>query len=135
MRYPLDELLDKKAIVQLKIERIPDSEEDKTRLRKEFDDYAKAIREYINEGACTEEQAIDWARQLYDANGKTWDLEAGIRKGQLGNMSLEEVGKTAIAIRESNGLRIKIKSDIVKTTGIGYRDIKVNHASQDRSKP
>ena len=72
---------------------------------------------------------FDWSERLYDANGKTWDSESNIRKGQLGEMSLEEIGRTAIAIRESNGVRIRIKSEIVKTTGIGYTDIKINHAS------
>ncbi len=129
MRYPLDELLDKRSIIQLKIERIDDSE-DRKRLIKEFNDYTFAISDYINEKICTREQAEEWHKNLYDANGKTWDLESKIRKGQIGDLSLEEVGKTAIEIRESNGSRVRIKSDIVDKTGIGYRDIKINHASE-----
>jgi len=129
MRYPLDELLDKRSIIQLKIERIEDSE-DRKRLIKEFSDYTFAICDYINEKVCTKEQVEEWHKHLYDANGNTWDLEAKIRKGQIGNISLEEVGKTAIAIRENNGVRVRIKSDIVSKTGIGYKDIKINHASE-----
>lgn len=129
MRYPLDELLDKRSIIQLKIERIDDSE-DRKRLIKEFSDYTFAISDYINERLCTIAQVEEWHRRLYDANGNTWDLESKIRRGQVGNLSLEEVGKTAIAIRESNGVRVRIKSDIVEKTGIGYRDIKINHASE-----
>ena len=45
-------------------------------------------------------------------------------------MSLEDVGRTAIDIRESNGLRVRIKGEIVEAVGIGYRDIKINHASE-----
>lgn len=127
MRYPLDELIDKRSIVQLKIERI---KEDSTRLKKEYVDYSRAIEEYISEGICTKEQVEDWSKRLYEANGKTWDLEAKIRAGQLGNINLEEVGRTAIKIRESNGVRVRIKSEIVEKTGIGYRDIKINHASE-----
>jgi len=139
MRYPLDELLDKRSIIQLKIERI-DNNKEKDRLKREFKDYTEAIIEYINEGICNIQQVKKWHQELYEANGKTWDLEARIRKGQIGDLSLEEIGKTAIAIRESNGIRVGIKSKIVEAIGIGYKDIKINHASEDslrgyRSKP
>ena len=120
MRYPLDELLDKRSIIKLKIERI-DDKEDIPNLEKEFRDYSKAIQKYIQESVCTKQQVNKWYDDLYEANGKTWDLETNIRKGQLGNMSLEKVGETAIKIRESNGIRIRIKSDIVETIG---QDIK-----------
>lgn len=129
MRYPLDELLDKRSIIQLKIERIDNNGERKN-LIKEFSDYTFAIAEYIAEGICTKEQVEDWHQRLYEANEKTWDLETNIRKGQIGDMTLEEVGQTAIKIRESNGIRVGIKSEIVKTVGIGYEDIKINHASE-----
>jgi len=129
MKYPLDELLDKRSIIQLKIERIEDNS-DKERLKKEFEDYTKAIEEYVKGGVCSFEQVEEWYKELYEANGTTWDLETNIRKGQIGEMSLDEIGKTAIKIRESNGVRVRIKSNIVETVGIGYKDIKINHASQ-----
>lgn len=129
MRYPLDELLDKRSIIQLKIERIED-EEDRVRLRDEYQAYTDAIAEYVREGVCTRKETDYWHLRLYKANGATWDLETEIRKGQVGHLSLEEVGRTAIKIRESNGVRIKIKSEIVDRVGYGFRDIKINHASQ-----
>jgi len=143
MRYPLDELLDKRSIIQLKIERIEDNS-DRERLKREFLEYTQAVSEYVKEGKCSKEQAEQWHRELYEANGKTWDLESRIRKGQLGNLEdisvLAEIGRTAVRIRESNGVRVGIKSKIVEAVGIGYKDIKINHASQDslrdyRSKP
>ena len=134
MRYPLDELLDKRSIIQLKIERI-DNDEERKNLILEFSDYTFGIGEYIGEKICTREQVEEWHQKLYEANGNVWDLETNIRKGQIGDMSLEEVGKTAIAIRESNGARIRIKSEIVKVVGIGYVDIKINHASQSAEEP
>ena len=111
MRYPLDELLDKRSIIQLKIERIPDIET-KHRLAREIMDYSQEIGVYIGQKICTEEQVFEWHKKLYDVNKKIWDLEADIRKGQLENLSLEEVGKRAISIRKSNGERVGIKSDI-----------------------
>ena len=129
MRYPLDELLDKRSIIQLKIEKV-DSDEERKRLIKEFSDYTLGIAEYINDKICTKEQVEEWHQKLYEANGKIWDLEANIRKGQIGDVTLEEVGATAIKIREANGIRVRIKSEIVVTVGIGYTDIKINHASE-----
>ena len=143
MRYPLDELLDKRSIVQLKIFRIGDLKEVE-RLKKEFEDYTEAITDYVNERRCSMQQIKTWHRELYEANAKTWDLEAKIRKGQLGNLEdiivLAEIGRTAVKIRESNGVRVGIKSKIVEAIGIGYKDIKINHASEDslriyKSKP
>ena len=129
MRYPLDELLDKRSIIQLKIERINDDDERK-RLIKEFSDYTLGIAEYIAEEICTEAQVKEWHEKLYVANGRIWDLEANIRKGQIGDMTLEEVGATAIKIREANGIRVGIKSEVVRAIGQGYEDIKINHASE-----
>ncbi|KKK54826.1 hypothetical protein LCGC14_3080800, partial [marine sediment metagenome] len=43
MRYPLDELLDKRSIILLKIERIPNKRD---KLQKEYEDYTGAILEY-----------------------------------------------------------------------------------------
>lgn len=137
MRYPLDELLDKRSITQLKIERINDNDE-KKRLKKEFLDYTLAIQDYVKENICSDEQIEQWHNELYNANGKTWDLESNIRKGQLGNLEdisvLAEIGRTAIKIRESNGIRVGIKGKIVEICGIGYKDIKINHASEDSLK-
>ena len=129
MRYPLDELLDKRSIIQLKIERIEDNK-DRERLRKESGDYSQAIEEFVGDRICTQENILEWEKELYETNGKIWDLEANIRKGQIGDLSLEEIGRTAIRIREINGVRVGIKSKIVKTIGQGYTDIKINHASE-----
>jgi len=130
MKYPLDELLDRQSIVQLKIERLPENREEKAGLQKEFEDYTQAIEEYVAEGVCSNEQVEQWHGKLYEANAKIWDLEAEIRAGQVGDLSLEEVGRRAIAIREANGNRVGIKSRIVEQTKIGYKDVKINHVSQ-----
>ena len=133
MRYPLDELLDKRSIIRLKIER-GNSSVDKERLTKEFQDYTQAIMDYVSEELCTYGQFEEWDRELSEINGKIWNLEDDIRKGKVGHLSLEEVGRTALKIRESNGVRIGIKAKVVSTTGIGYREIKVNHASEEAIK-
>lgn len=129
MRYPLDELLDKRSIIQLKIERLEGDSSEKANLKKEFDDYTLAIEEYVKEDICTSEEAERWHSQLYEINGKCWDMEAAIRQGKEGELGLEEVGKRALKLRDMNKIRIGIKKEVVEKTGVGYKDIKINHAS------
>ncbi len=66
--------------------------------------------------------------QLYEVNGKIWDLEADIRKGKEGELGLEEVGRRALAIRDLNRQRIEIKNLIAAKCG-GPPDFKYDHAS------
>jgi len=68
--------------------------------------------------------------RLYDINGKIWDLESDIRKGKEGELGLEEVGRRAIMIRELNKKRISVKNQITEETNMGFKDVKMNHASE-----
>ena len=119
---PLAEVIDRFVIVRLKTERI--KTEDK---RDEYEHYEKVLEEYRKKGINIKQEWID---KLYEANGKIWDLESDIRKGKEGLLGLEEVGRRAIKIREANKIRISIKNEIVEATGSGFKDIKMNHASQ-----
>jgi len=131
MKYPLDELLDKTSIIQLKFERLPNLD-DRNRWANEMREYSIAVGEYIGGGICTYEQVEEWFKQLYEANATTWDLEAAIRQGKEDELGLEEVGRRAIAIRENNGIRVGIKNDIVKEIGKGYTDVKIDHISAEK---
>ena len=127
MRYPLDELIDKRSIIQLKMERIPIRKEE---LKGEYEDYTESILEYETDNITSPMDVVEWHEELYKINGQIWDLEADIRSGKEGILGLEEVGKRALAIRNLNSERILVKRDIVARTGVGYKDIKDNHASQ-----
>ena len=120
---PLAEVIDRFVIVKLKKERI--KTEDKT---DEHEHYKKVLEDYKNKGIDIKQE---WIERLYDANGKIWDLESDLRKGKEGLLGLEEVGRRAIKIREINKIRISIKNEIVEATGSGFKDIKMNHASQE----
>jgi len=123
MEMPLAEVIDRFTIVRLKMERI--KIEDK---KKEYEYYLKVLEEYKKKGIIVKQE---WLDNLYEANGKIWDLEYDIRKGKDGEMGLEEVGKRAIQIREVNKIRISIKNEIVEATGSGFKDVKMNHGSAD----
>ena len=131
MEYPLDELLDKRSIIQLKIERFEGEKIEKESLKKEFSDYTFAINGYISKNVCTIEEIKNWHNRLYEINGKCWDLESAIRQGKEGELGLEEVGRRALKLRDMNKKRIGIKREVVNKTGVGYKDIKINHASEE----
>ena len=122
MEMPLPEVLDRLSILKLKIERIGEPH-----LKDELNAYQEAINEFRNKKTLIRDE---WLNKLYIINGKIWDLESDIRKGREGELGLEEVGRRAIAIRELNKQRVLIKNQIVQETGIGFKDVKMNHASQ-----
>lgn len=119
---PLPELLDRLVIVRLKAERIKDREKER-----ELAFYIKELEYYKKKGFVIKDE---WIERLYDVNGKIWDLEADIRKGKEGALGLDEVGRRAILIRNLNKIRISIKNEITEATGSGFKDVKINHASE-----
>lgn len=118
---PLPEIIDRFTICKLKLERIGEKH-----LENEYNVYLEEINKFKKKGLIME----GWIKELYDLNGKIWDLENDIRKGKEGELGLEEVGRRAIKIRELNKLRVSVKNRIVEGTGLGFKDIKMNHASQ-----
>lgn len=123
MEMPLPEILDRMSILKLKIERIGEPH-----LKKEMDAYEQALGEFEAKGVMIKEE---WISELYKINSEIWDLEADIRKGKEGELGLEEVGRRAIMIRDKNKLRVGIKNKIVEETGIGFKDVKMAHASSE----
>ena len=124
MDMPLPEIIDRITIVRLKMERIGDP-----MLRSEYTALEHAIKEVEYKGFTINP---DWIERLYKINGEIWDLESDIRAGKEGELGLEEVGRRAIIIREKNKVRVGIKNEIVKATGKGFEDVKMNHASAEQ---
>lgn len=122
MEMPLAEVLDRLSILKLKIERI-----NEPHLKKELKAFNNALGEFKNNGLKIKQE---WLNELYKINTKIWDLEADIRKGKEGELGLEEVGRRAILIRNLNRERVALKNNIIQETGIGFKDVKVNHASE-----
>jgi len=118
MNYPISEICDRLSIAMLKVERIGGGAclEEKEALLKELNKEGFDYSIYIN--------------LLKEVNAKIWDLESDVRKGKEGELGMEEVGRRAIAIREINKQRVSIKNEIVEKTNTGFKDIKMNHASE-----
>lgn len=122
MERPLPEIIDRMSILKLKIERIGE-----LHLNHELKEYEKALFDFQRRGIRIDPS---WSEELYEINGTIWDLESDIRRGKEKELGLEEVGRRAIAIRELNKKRVSVKNKIVEETGIGFKDVKMNHASE-----
>lgn len=61
-------------------------------------------------------------------NTEIWNLENDIRKGGEDKFTLEEIGKRAIRIRDTNKRRIAYKNNITAIDK-GFREAKINHRS------
>ena len=118
---PVPEVADRYTIALLKIERLGPDEIDIDDMRKQID--------YYREGLKLEDPELAiLVNDLYEINGKMWDAEYAIRKGQDENLGLEEIGRRALQIRDLNRIRMKVKNDIIELTGDGFKDCKMNYA-------
>ena len=118
--WPVSELIDRLSITMLKSERIldHDSSEDYKILAEEANRIAKERGKVSQYG--------DWLFKLKVINGKIWDAEAEIRAGLEEKISAEEGWALCIRVRDLNRVRNSIKNEIVKETGEGFREVRVN---------
>lgn len=121
INYPVAELADRCTIARLKYERI--ESEERVNFLAECDLYAEELKAY--------EGIEEFMERLYEVNGLIWDQESEIRAGQLRGVSLEEVGRRALTIRDLNRKRVGIKGEIVDHYGEGFKDMKCNYSGED----
>lgn len=114
MTYPMADMYDRYSIEMLK----------HVRANANNALYLEQFREQLD----AEGFHPEFFEQLYEINGKIWDLESDIRKGKEGELGLEEVGRRAIEIRNLNNVRIAIKNEVAKHFD-EILERKYNHAS------
>ena len=73
----------------------------------------------------------DLVEKLFIVDMKIWSLESDIRGGKEAKLSMEEVGKRALSIRDLNKYRIDLKNALNKRFDPEnfYEEIKVKHIS------
>tara|TARA_A100001515_G_scaffold142498_1_gene141446 strand:+ start:1130 stop:1558 length:429 start_codon:yes stop_codon:yes gene_type:complete len=126
---PISEIIDRYTITKLKTERTDeDVSNELNSYREEIDKYKINVEEYID--------------RMYDINGTLWNYETQMRKlmdsknatGPIvdaNELPLEEIGKLALLVRDLNGTRNGLKSEIVEKFSEGFKDIKINYVKTD----
>jgi hypothetical protein len=120
MIFPVIELVDRFAIAKLKLHKTNGAN------REEFDFYDCQLND-SGYALGTIEQELD---QLYRIHSKIWNLEAELKSGRESELSLEELGRRAIMIRNLNNQRIQLKNSMAEQLGCSVREIKKDHLSE-----
>jgi hypothetical protein len=115
--FPIIELVDRYAIARLRFDRTQANQE-------ELDFYNTQIAN-IDITKITKE--LD---ELFAVHQSIWNLEAELKSGVEDQLSLEEIGRRAIEIRNWNNKRIRIKNLIADKLGSNIKEIKRDHLSQ-----
>lgn len=115
---PLLELIDRLCIARLKWEKTGENQE-------ELDWYENEWRVYRDN-----QDLQQICKDLEGIHKIIWDLEAEIKQGVEDKLSLEEIGRRALLIRNWNNQRIHLKNKASIIVGSVVKEIKRNHLSE-----
>jgi hypothetical protein len=115
--FPIIELVDRLAIAEVKFQRTKANEEE--------------LLWYMNQSLRIDlTQIVNEYGDLKCIHNKIWELEAELKTGREAELSLEEIGRRAIAIRDHNNKRIKLKNSMAEKLNCSVREIKKDHLSE-----
>jgi hypothetical protein len=115
--FPVIELFDRLAIAEVKWERTHSNQEELDWYRLQVQDFdLDLVKTYFDE--------------LKNIHNTIWGLEAELKSGLEEELSLEEIGRRAILIRNWNNKRITIKNSIAEILNCPVREIKQDHLSE-----
>jgi len=118
MEYSIGHLLDLMSIIYRKKTILGDNSFDKQ--------YKEILSSLKKEGL--DEKLIEQIIILHNSNCEIWHLEAKLRQGK--KLPLNTIGRNAILIRNINRIRIGATNEINRITNSGYKEVKINHASE-----
>jgi len=116
---PILELIDRLCIARVKFERT------KGANQTELDWYEDKWRQIPSTPELEEN-----IKELTKIHNEIWNLEWQLKSGVEDQLSLEEIGRRAIRIRDHNNKRIAFKNKTAELVGSIVREIKVDHLSQ-----
>jgi hypothetical protein len=130
MKMPISEIIDRYTISKLKSERTSED------VSHEVNSYSEEISQY------NAEEVTPYVEKMYEINGTLWDYETRMRKlmdsrngtgpvVDANDLPLAEIGKLALLVRDLNGTRNGVKSEIVEKFSEGFKDIKINYVKTD----
>jgi hypothetical protein len=68
--------------------------------------------------------------QLKTIHREIWQLEKELKSGREEELSLEEIGRRAIKIRDKNNQRVVLKNQMAEILDCNVREIKKDHLSE-----
>jgi len=130
MKMPISEIIDRFTITKLKTERTNEDVSD------ELNAYKSEIEQY------NLDDVSPYVDRMYEINGTLWNYETQMRKlmdckngttqvVDVNDLPLDEIGKLALLVRDLNGTRNRVKSEIVEKFSEGFKDIKINYVKTD----
>jgi hypothetical protein len=115
--FPVIELVDRLAIAEVKFKRTKANEEE--------------LLWYMNQALRIDiGEIVDEYENLKQIHNEIWELEAELKTGREAELSLEEIGRRAIAIRDHNNRRVALKNLMAEKLGCTVREIKQDHLSE-----
>jgi|LakMenEpi03Aug12_release.lakeMendotaPanAssembly.Ray.scaffolds.fasta_scaffold1030926_2 hypothetical protein len=116
--FPVIELFDRLAIAEVKWIRTHSNQEELDWYRDQTAQFdLSLVKTYLDE--------------LKDIHDTIWSLEAQLKSGCEAELSLEEIGRRAILIRDWNNKRVAVKNTIAEILNCPVREIKQDHLSQN----
>ena len=115
--FPIIELVDRLAIAEVKFQRTKANEQE--------------LLWYMNQSLRIDlTQIVNEYEDLKRIHNEIWELEAELKTGREAELSLEEIGRRAVAIRDHNNKRIKLKNSMAEKLNCSVREIKKDHLSE-----
>jgi hypothetical protein len=116
--FPVIELVDRLAIAEVKFQRTMGANKEE-------------LEWYLDQSSHFNLAPVAGIyNDLVRIHNEIWELEGLLKTGQEQQLSLEEIGRRAIKIRDWNNKRIAIKNQIAEKLGCSVREIKQDHLSQ-----
>ena len=115
--FPIIELVDRYCIAKLKF----------AKTSKNQEEFAFYQNQLINYDLNLVQQELE---ALYQIHNEIWSLEKELKSGMEHQLTLEEIGRKAIKIRDWNNKRIHLKNIIADKLGCRVKEIKQDHLSQ-----
>lgn len=116
--FPAVELLDRLAIARIKWRRTKANDVELAYYENQ------ALNLDMNEACNT---VMEHLEIIHDT---IWELEKELKSGLEQDLSLEEIGRRAIEIRNHNKTRIRCKNLLAELVGCSVREIKKEHLSE-----
>ena len=121
---PVLELIDRLCIARVKHERTNGANQD------ELDWYEDKYRQLILTLDHDQRGTLDHnISEITVIHNRIWDLEWQLKSGVEHLLTMDEIGRRAIAIRDWNNRRITYKNSIAELFGLKMREIKTDHLS------